>query len=198
MEIAVIAWGSLIWCPGSLGIKTKWRSDGPRLPIEFARISQDGRLTLVILPGAEDQPVYWALSEFDSLDDACRNLKEREGSASKDVHWLRAEGQAAAEIPEMVIESVRGWLAAREKLDAAIRTGLTTNWLKKRGQDFTPEDAIRYLKELESEQDRAASAYNRARKYVKNTPSLIQTNVRRAMQQEGWQDTELSKVLFDD
>jgi len=151
----------------------------------------------VILPGAEDQPVYWALSEFDNIGKARRNLKEREGSASKDIHWVTAEDRAA-DIPEMVIESVRGWLAARRQFDAVIWTGLTTNWPKKRGQDFTPEDAIRYLKELESEQDRATSTYDRAREYVKNTPSLIQTNVRRAMQQEEWQDTELSKVLFDD
>lgn len=192
----MIGWGSLIWCPGSLRIKTKWRSDGPKLPIEFARISQDGRLTLVILLSAEEQPTYWALSEFDNLDDACRNLREREGSKSKDIHRLTAEGPAAAHIPVIVKESVRNWLAAKRDIDAAIWTGLTTNWPKKPG--FTPEDAIRYLKELKSEKDRATSTYDRAREYVKNAPPLIQTKVRRAMQQEGWQDVNLSKVLFDD
>ena len=25
----MLGWGSLIWCPGGLRIKTKWRSDGP-------------------------------------------------------------------------------------------------------------------------------------------------------------------------
>jgi|ERR1700687_5818126 len=198
MEIAVLGWGSLIWCPGGLRIKTKWHSDGPRLPIEFARISGDGRLTLVIQPGAEDQPAYWALSEFDDLRDARRNLRERESSASEDIHWLTAEGQPVADIPAMVRESVRGWLALRTQVNAAIWTGLTTNWQEKRGREFTPEDAVRYLKELESERDRAAISFNRAQEYVKNAPSLTQTRVRRAMQQEGWKDTTLSKVLFED
>lgn len=32
MKIAVIAWGSLIWCPGSLQIGSWWHKDGPVLP----------------------------------------------------------------------------------------------------------------------------------------------------------------------
>ncbi len=198
MEIAVLGWGSLIWCPGGLRIKTKWRSDGPKLPIEFARISQDGRLTLVILPGAEDQQLYWSLSEFDDLDAARQNLKMREGSTSQDIHWLTAEGQTTADIPAPVLESVRGWLAARKQVQAAIWTGLSTNWPKKRGQDFTSEDAVRYLKELQSGRDLAATTFNRAQEYVNNAPSLIQTKARRAMQQEGWKDTPLAKILFED
>jgi hypothetical protein len=51
--IAVIGWGSLIWCPGILRTKSRWHSDGPALPIEFARISGDNRLSLVIHPGIE-------------------------------------------------------------------------------------------------------------------------------------------------
>jgi hypothetical protein len=74
MQIAVIGWGSLIWCPGSLQIKSRWHSDGPALPIEFARISNDKRLTLVIQPGSPDQRTYWALSEFDDLKAARANL----------------------------------------------------------------------------------------------------------------------------
>jgi hypothetical protein len=198
MEIAVIGWGSLIWCPGSLRIKTKWRSDGPKLPLEFARISQDGRLTLVIRPGAEKQPTYWAISEFDNLDDACQNLREREGCATPHIHWVTAKNGAADDVPPMVVKAVSGWRTTRE-LDAAIWTGLTTNWKEKRGgRDFTHKDAVRYLQELESERDRAKSTYDRAREYVENTPPLIQTKVRRAMQQKGWQDAKLSKVLFDD
>ncbi|MGO9083976.1 MAG: hypothetical protein ACLQBK_02020 [Candidatus Sulfotelmatobacter sp.] len=198
-EIAVLGWGSLIWCPGGLRIKTKWRSDGPKLPIEFARISRDGRLTLVILPGAEDQQVYWALSEFDDLGDARLNLKEREGCVSvEDIHLLTASGQTAGDIPAMVIALIRGWLAAREQVNAAVWTGLTTNWREKRRQEFSSEDAVRYLKGLESDRDRAATTFNRAQEYVKNAPSLIQTRVRRAMQQEEWKDTTLAKVLFED
>lgn len=43
-KIAVIGWGSLIWCPKGLKIRDKWKGEeekekGPKLPIGFARIS---------------------------------------------------------------------------------------------------------------------------------------------------------------
>lgn len=196
MAVAVIGWGSLIWCPGNLRIKARWRPDGPTLPIEFARISRDRRLTLVILPGAREQPTYWALSEFQNRDDARQNLKERERSKLSHIHWLTAQHHHP-EVPLLVVQRVRDWLALQKGVDAAIWTGLTTNWKEKRGRDFTPADAEHYLKELESERDRAATAYERAREYLENTPSLIQTNVRRAMQKKGWSDAELATILFE-
>ena len=48
MKIAVLGWGSLIWNKGNLRLTTNWTDGGPILPIEFSRISDDGRLTLVI------------------------------------------------------------------------------------------------------------------------------------------------------
>jgi hypothetical protein len=197
VNTAVIGWGSLIWCPGCLRTKTKWRSDGPRLPIEFARISRDGRLTLVIVPGSDEQPTYWALSEFGILEDAHQNLQKREDTGPEDVHYLTAGGQVAGGVPPPVVERLRDWLAAKPDIDAAIWTGLPSNWREKRGCEFSPGDAVRYLNELESERERAATTYDRAREYVCNTPSHVQTLVRRAMQRLGWRDKELPTVLFD-
>ncbi|HOW68396.1 MAG TPA: hypothetical protein P5055_13320 [Candidatus Paceibacterota bacterium] len=48
MSIAILGWGSLIWNPRDLPITGDWQGDGPVLPIEFTRISDNGRLTLVI------------------------------------------------------------------------------------------------------------------------------------------------------
>jgi len=50
MRIAVLGWGSLIWKPDKPAISAPWHANGPLLPIEFARISLDGRLTLVLCP----------------------------------------------------------------------------------------------------------------------------------------------------
>ncbi len=83
MKIAVLGWGSLTWdkenLNGNLEVCGEWKSDGPNLPIELARISEDGRLTLVILPGSEDITVLWNERNHNELDAAIENLKEREG-----------------------------------------------------------------------------------------------------------------------
>jgi hypothetical protein len=53
---------------------------GPRLPIEFCRISRDGRLTLVIDESfGVPCTTYSALSAFGDLNAAIENLRDREG-----------------------------------------------------------------------------------------------------------------------
>ena len=48
VKSVVLAWGSLVWDPRELKTAVKFTPDGPLLPIEFCRISADGRLTLAI------------------------------------------------------------------------------------------------------------------------------------------------------
>ena len=61
MKIACIGWGSLIWNSGVLKIRNKWYEDGPILPIEFSRISDDGRVTLIIDKSGTPVRTLWAL-----------------------------------------------------------------------------------------------------------------------------------------
>ena len=197
MNIAVIGWGSLIWCPGNLRIKTRWRVDGPRLPIEFTRISEDGRLTLVILPGPKEQGTYWAVSECESLNKARRNLLEREGANAADIHYtVRGEPQTR-DANCVISEQISEWIASRNDLGAAIWTGLSSNWNKKRGQDFTSEDAVRYLECLKGLGSRTRTEYQRAREYITNAPPLVGTEVRQMLRARGWDDAELPRILFD-
>ena len=199
MLIAVIGWGSLIWCPGCLRIKIPWHGDGPALPIEFARISDDKRLTLVLHPGSVDQVTYWAVSELETLEDARENLRIREGTSSKCIHSLTSDGQTEGEIDLTVAASIREWLAGRKGIQAVVWTGLLSNWPQKRNnKQFTTEDAVAYVRELESERDQANTAYNRAREYVTNTPPQIQTPVRKIIgQRKGWKDAKLPTALFE-
>lgn len=194
MKIAVIAWGSLIWCPGSLRIRTNWRADGPQLPIEFARISSDGRLTLVIEPRAEVQGTYWAISEFTTLKRAWRNLKERESAELADIHYVTQNDSDRTEPLSDASQSVKNWLEQRPNLGAAVWTGLPGNWSEKRGKDFTTRDAIRYIDELEETSEGAT--FTRAREYIEHAPPLINTRVRNTLRTRGWSDTKLPAMLF--
>ncbi len=196
MEIAVIGWGSLIWCPGSLRIRTKWRADGPVLPIEFARVSDDRRLTLVIHPGSAPQQTYWALSELVELEAARRNLKEREGCSFAAVHYFSL-GNASPSLPSAVIAELESWLPKHRDVEAAVWTGLTTNWCEEFQRDFSPDDAVRHLEGLAADRTQARVAYERAREYIQNAPPSIQTEVRRLMRQKGWTDAKLSDLLFE-
>jgi|ERR1700676_129292 len=198
MQIAVIGWGSLIWCPGLLLIRTKWRPDGPLLPLEFARISRDGRLTLVIHPGSLDACTYWALSAAETLPEARKNLRVREACSLQDIHSVAVQPQADNALSEIEAR-VNKWLLTRDGVEAAIWTGLTCNWKDKRDRSFTTEDAVRYLQELEDAKNSSAVILDHAREYVKNAPSQIQTRVRKAMQRvSGWEDTVLAPVLFEE
>jgi hypothetical protein len=199
MLIGVIGWGSLIWCPGCLRIKSRWHSDGPALPIEFARISSDKRLTLVIHSGSPEQRTYWALSEFGDLKAARANLQARESTASKHIHSLAADGQQKGAVNPEISARIREWLKAHRNLEAAIWTGLPSNWdLEQQGREFKVEDAVLYLSELERAGEEAKAAYERAYEYVSNAPSQIQTPVRRMMREKrGWKDATLSRVLFE-
>src|SRR4051812_7206836 len=83
MKILVLAWGSLIWNRGTLAVSSDFKMDGPLLPVEFSRISGDGRLTLVIDEiGGEPCPTYTAVIGFNELGVAVENLRTREGMPS--------------------------------------------------------------------------------------------------------------------
>ena len=80
MNIAILAWGSLIRDPRDLQIRDAFTPRGPRLPLEFCRVSSGGRLTLVIdeAHGAACA-TYVAQSAFNDLDAALPAARWPEG-----------------------------------------------------------------------------------------------------------------------
>jgi hypothetical protein len=88
MTIACLGWGSLCWDPQSLPVVGDWHEDGPFLPVEFTRVSSDGRITLVLTDGVQALPVLWAELDATDLDQAISALANRE-----DVRRLGAIGR---------------------------------------------------------------------------------------------------------
>ncbi len=199
MQIAVLGWGSLIWCPGSLRIKSRWYRDGPRLPIEFARISSDRRLTLVIHAASPKKKTYWAISEFGYLKQACENLRTREETSEENIHWIKANPyECGPKVQKKNETVVQKWMQSqRGKVDAVIWTGLESNWATERKKQFTVKDAVAYLSELEMKEREAKNVLKHAKEYLTNTPSQIQTKVRDKMKKKRWIDNQLSKSLFE-
>jgi hypothetical protein len=190
MEVAIIVWGSLIWCPGSLQIRTLWFRNGPLLPVEYARISSDGRLTLVINEASENQTALWAISSSQDIGKAKENLREREGTNSRHIQSGTAAGEFSEGVTDPVRNAIAKWLAVHSEIQGCKWTGLASNWNEKRKCDFSVRDALRYLETLPES--------GRAREYIQNTPRQIQTEVRNSVRSVmNWQDAELPDVLFE-
>lgn len=180
MKIAVIAWGSLVWDPRELLIHGNFKPKGPTLPLEFARISKDGRLTLAI---SKRHGIlcrsYSATSKYFNLNDALLNLYFRETGAIVKKHWDDQEVVAyyvrGKKIPNQAQYKIMAdWLNRpnNHDYDAVIWTSLKMKFYEKTKVIFSPKSAIKYLMKLEPE------AKSRALEYIDNAPPEIRTHVR--------------------
>ncbi|HZP69875.1 MAG TPA: hypothetical protein VFB29_08025 [Pseudolabrys sp.] len=189
MRIALLAWGSLVWNRGDLAIANAFEPNGPVLPIEFSRISGDGRLTSVI-----DEAVgaacatHAASSPFDELDLALQNLWIREGPRGEKLPLdVRQHGRVgfidcrsghasakALERHPHAVETIAAW-AAERGYDAAIWTALDSNFSDRAGEPFCVEAAVRYL------ETRDTATLEKALTYIRRAPAEVQTPLRAAV-----------------
>jgi hypothetical protein len=170
MKIACIGWGSLIRCPGELPIKGKWQTDGPLLPVEFARQSDNGRITLVITRGAKPVQTLWILLDSPNIDEAKEALRKREETTLLNIKSMKKGDPLNSDEVEKPISE---WLNSKPELDAVIWTGLPPK--------LPTKGVIEYLHGLENGTLIAAETY------IRNTPKQIDTEYRRAIEKEfGW------------
>ena len=180
VKCAVLGWGSLVWDPRELKTAAPFAPDGPLLPIEFCRISADGRLTLVIDESFGDVcKTYSAPSAFDNLDAAIENLRQREGmSNARQVGFVELgsgkQSAVALERHPQVVATIAAW-AESAGYDAAIWTALASNFDDKGGEPFSVTAAIRYLETLKAAD---AAAFARALEYIRKAPPEVETPVR--------------------
>jgi len=175
MKIAILGWGSLIWNPGNLEIeKTQeqngWFDDGPMMPIEFARISKNKRLTLVIVPGSEEVRTLYAISKFEILDEAILDLAVREGCGKNKVGFFdKKKGEFYPPKFEHK-NNIKDWINDKEDVDAVIWTDLANNFKDKVRLELTADNVINYLEDLLDDVKALSEQYIRRAPVAVNTP----------------------------
>ena len=180
MKIAFLGWGSLIWDPRVLKKRGDWHNDGPLLPIEFARISNNGRITLVLHPGAKKIQALWAWADFSSLDETIENLCKREETTKERIGYISVtDKQRRCQVVPLIFEEISAW-ARKKDIQAVVWTDLPSNFKEELGKQFNLENSIEYLLELKRN---SPEEYKKAVGYIKKTPSQVQTRNRQQIEE---------------
>lgn len=171
--IACLGWGSLVWDPRELAIQRQWFDDGPLIHVEFARQSQDGRITLVLVQTENPVRSLWAEMDATDLASAKTNLRKREGILEKNEDKHIGTWSAGQSSPAL-IPGLSEW-AATHGIAHVIWTNLPPKF---KGSETTPsaEQIVQYLGELTGERREFAE------RYVRLTPRQVDTAYRRRIE----------------
>lgn len=171
--IACLGWGSLVWDSRELEIQRPWLDDGPLVHVEFARQSQDGRITLVLVQTETPVRALWAVMNATDLASAKMNLRKREGIPKKNEDKHVGSWSAGQPSPSL-IPGLAEW-ADTQSIAHVLWTNLPPKFM---GSETTPsvEQIVQYLGELKGAQREIAE------RYVRFTPKQIDTAYRRHIQ----------------
>ncbi|MDD3772955.1 MAG: hypothetical protein PHC38_09920 [Weeksellaceae bacterium] len=183
MKIAILGWGSLTWQPKDLKYdKTfDWQESGLFLPLEFSRISNNGRLTLVIDKNAERKvETLYAVSLYENLDLAILNLAIREGADTSKIGFYNRQTNNIFPEDFDFSENIREW-TKKEGFDAVIWTNLSVRFKDKTKLPLNADNVIKYLQNLPEETKVLAE------EYIRKAPIQINTVFRKKIEEElGW------------
>ena len=172
VKIVCIGWGSLVWKPDVLRCKGSWQGGGPLLPLEFARTSRDGRLTLVLTADGLLCPTRWVELDYGTAPQAQEALAGREASGPDSI------GLWPGPLPRHSVgaAAVAQWASA-QGFDAVVWTALKPKFLGEVGRvPVSSDEVICYLQGLDPE------AQSKAREYVVRTPDDVRTAFRDAIE----------------
>jgi hypothetical protein len=171
-----------VWDPRELPIRGPWFTDGPLLPVEFARQSNDGRLTLVLLKDQHSIPLVrslWALFSVSDLDVARQALADREGVGKERANidigvWSGGEAQSAVD------ERIAVWGRCKH-IESVMWTNLPPKFAGEERRTPSIEEAVHYLQQLPNEKRQLAE------RYIRMAARQIDTDYRRRFEAEfGW------------
>ncbi len=205
--VTVIGWGSLIWNRECLKLRGRWHRDGPELPVEFARISNDGSLTLVTNNerGWEKQKTYWVVMDFEDVGTAEENLRKREAHGKDTRTPMGVVRGIEARPSEGTIDCmIWDWMKNNGDIDAVIWTALGERWIPRRSfesVEVLAEAALKYMENLEraaKDDEKKGKLFDQVQEYVRKTPPQIDTAVRKLLRdKKGWSDEQLSEELLE-
>ena len=183
MKIAILAYGSLIWDEECLAphITGGWRlGAGPRLPVEFCRVSPKRKRALVLTIDPEqghEVATSYTLSKRTALADAIADLAARERCDEQYIGVCMRDNAAPA---SPFHARIHAWLARHEGIDAAIWAALPANFRAETGRDFDLDTAVNYLRSLPEES--LAEAW----RYITYAPQETDTPLRRHLARHDW------------
>ena len=192
MKIAILGWGSLLWDKRTLEIDENeggnqyqgWFDNGPSLPIEFARISNDNRITLVIKEGSRTVITFYAISKHNDLDSAISNLARREKTNPNNIGYYLLEGSNVYPSDFKFVNVLKAFINASRLRQQNIDCVIWTN-LPPKPTNITIDHIFIHIKELQKENLTIVA------EYIDKTPSQINTTNRTAIEK---MITELKKV----
>lgn len=171
--------------PRSLPVRRGWFSDGPLLPIEFARESGDHRITLVIANVNHRVRTLWALMSVDTLDLARSALAAREGISESNMSYSIGYWESASESSHGEYADEIGSWAKRLSLDAVVWTNLKVGFRNNRDELPQYDQVLEHLRSV-SHEERVV-----AEEYVRKAPIQIDTEYRRNLERDlGWAPIE--------
>lgn len=175
MTIACLGWGSLIWDPRDLPLASGWFEDGPLLRVEFTRQSNNGRMTLVLEPGAPETRSLWATMRTEDLASAKTALMAREGTTNDAnvASWLVGDPAPAT------IADLPAWAVAH-KVTGVVWTALASRF---NGRTMVPtvDQVTACLGGL------GGSTRAEAETYIRRAPRQVSTPYRLAIEAAlGW------------
>jgi hypothetical protein len=184
VRIAIIGWGSLTWDLDDLAPKVEgaWRMRaGPRLQMEFSRVSLKRKMGLVVCLDAESGvpcATHVIGSIRPDLAGARLDLAFRERAPIERIGWANSGGEGESRLPQ-VVAAVSGWCRVNG-CAGAVWTDLEPNFRDSTGRDFSIAAGRAYLRGL------AGESLAEAHRYIRNAPWTTRTPMRRALAADPW------------
>jgi len=168
-----------------LPIYGDWNNDGSVLPIEFARESNDGRITLVLVDDQHTVPCLWALLDVVSLSDAKKALARREGISDKNINYsIGCIDRNTAFKHGKCAKTINKW-AADKDLDCVVWTNLKYGLICSRDSMPSASSLLSHIEGLSPDQRIVTE------EYVKRAPKQVKTHYREIFEETlGWWQKE--------